>query len=73
MASTTQIHDAKREAGLHISKYYPDYKQRNAALGVGFTPEQVAAMVNFINKVRDRCDEYEAAENPTIDYSDITP
>lgn len=64
---------AKREANLYIISYYSDIKQRNAALGIGFTPEQTAQMVAFINAVRARCDEYEAAENPVIDYSDITP
>lgn len=77
MASSTQINDARREAGQHILFYYPDYKQRNAALGIGFTAEQTAQMVTFINAVRARCDEYEAAieagQTPVIDYLDITP
>jgi len=64
---------SKSEAAQHIYKYYPHYKQQNAALGIGFTEEQKAQMVAFINAVRARCDEYEAAENPVIDYSDITP
>ena len=64
---------AKREANLYIISFYSDIKQRNAALGIGFTPEQKQQMIDFINKVRARCDEYEAAENPVIDYSDITP
>ena len=67
------IQDAKLKAGVHIESYYAAYKQRNAALGIGFTAGQVAAMVAFINAVRARCDEYEAAESPVIDYSDITP
>ena len=64
---------AKREANLYIISFYNDIKQRNAALGIGFTAGQVTQMVNFINAVRARCDEYEAADNPVIDYSDITP
>lgn len=67
------VWSAKREAGNHIYKYYPPYKQQNAALGIGFSSEQTAQMVAFINAVRARCDEYEAAENPVIDYGDITP
>lgn len=73
MASDNQIRDARVYAGLHIGRYYPDYKQRNAALGIGFTPEQVTTMVNFINAVIARYEEYKTAENPVIDYSDITP
>lgn len=64
---------AKREAEYRIQQFYPAYKQRNAALGIGFTEQQTAQMVAFINAVRARCDEYEAAEDPTIDYSDIAP
>lgn len=67
------IFAAKREAGQHILKYYPAHKQRNAALGIGFTEEQKAQLVAFISAVKARCDEYEAAENPVIDYSDILP
>lgn len=64
---------AKREANLYIISYYSDIKQRNAALGIGFTPEQTAQMVAFINAVRARCDEYEANDKADIDYSDIKP
>ena len=73
MATNHEIYAAKREASNYISKNYSAYKQRNAALGIGFTEEQRAKMVAFINAVRARCDEYEAAESPQIDYSDITP
>lgn len=73
MASTEINRIAKREAEYRIQQFYPAYKQRNAALGIGFSPEQTAQMVNFIERVIARCDEYEAAENPVIDYSDILP
>lgn len=64
---------AKREANIYIISHYSDIKQRNAALGIGFTPEQTAQMVNFIERVIARCDEYEANDKAEIDYSDIKP
>lgn len=64
---------AKRECNRHILSYYSDIKQRNAALGIGFTPEQTAKMVNFIERVIARCDEYEANDKADINYDDITP
>lgn len=67
---------AKREANLHIMRFYPNYKQQNAALGI-YSDEVKAQIVTFIQAVRTRCDEYEAAieagQTPEINFSDITP
>lgn len=73
MANQYEIQDAKLKAGAHIEKYYPDHKQGNAALGIDFTQEQIDTMKAFIIAVKNRCDQYEVATNPVIDYSDITP
>lgn len=74
MASSTEINDARREAGMHISRYYPPHKQLNILRqGSGYGPVELEQMSVFIDAVRARCDEYESADNPVIDYSDIVP
>jgi hypothetical protein len=42
-------------------------------LADGYTEDDRTQFRNFRNRVRARCDEYEQATNPVIDYSDITP
>jgi len=74
MAINTQINDARREAGIHINKYYPQHRRENILdLANGYTEQDRAAFRAFRDAVRARCDEYEAADNPVIDYSNITP
>lgn len=70
MADQYQIQDAKIRAGAHILSVYPVHKQLNAALGI---TNDAATIADFITRVKARCDEYEAAPNPAIDYSDILP
>ncbi len=68
------VWSAKREAGNHINKYYPQHKRENILdLADGYTEQDRTQFRSFRDSVRARCDEYEAAENPVIDYSDITP
>lgn len=65
---------AKREASLHINKYYPPHRRENILdLAEGYTEQDRTQFRVFRDAVRARCDEYEAAESPVIDYSDITP
>ncbi len=74
MATSIQINDARREANLHINKYYPQHRRENILdLANGYTEQDRTTFRAFRDAVRARCDEYEEAENPVIDYSDILP
>ena len=74
MATETQIWTAKRAAGEHINMHYPQHKRENLIdLADGYSEQDRAQFRAFRDAVRARCDEYEAAESPVIDYSDITP
>lgn len=82
---TPYINRCKVEASERITKFYPLWKQANAANLIGFDANEKTAMISFIDAVRARCDQYETsisgASNEasvtaiceSIDYSDITP
>lgn len=65
-----KIFECKRKATEHIFSFYPQHKQINAALGI---TNDAATIADFISRVKARCDEYEAAVDSVIDYSDIAP
>ena len=74
MTTENEIWALKREAGNHIDKYYPQHKRENILdLANGYTEQDREKFRLFRDAVRSRCDEYESAENPVIDFSDITP
>lgn len=66
----------KRQASEHIDAYYPDYKQRNAALGI-YGEEEKLVIVNFIQAVIAQVDVYEAeiseGQTPEINFGSIVP
>jgi len=63
----------KNKCKTHIHYYYSTERQLCINELQGYTQEQKDEMWSFINACRGRSNEYEAAENPVIDYSDIVP
>lgn len=74
MATDKQIWHANRDAQARIEMFYPITKQLNIGrMGWGYTVLDKTKMDTFIDAVRARCKQYEQAQNPTIDYSDMEP
>ncbi len=74
MANEKQTNTARRLANQRIEQFYPQHRRENILdLADGYTEQDRAQFRAFRDAVRARCDEYEAAENPVIDYSDILP
>lgn len=63
----------KNKCKHHIHLYYSTEKQTCVNELQGYTQEQKNTMWVFINACRARSDEYEAAVDSVIDYSDIAP
>ncbi|MCP4481429.1 MAG: hypothetical protein GY817_01185 [bacterium] len=57
-----KIEELKSKTSTEIYAVYPDYKQRNMALGI-YTEEEKQIMVNFINTKRTENDTTETAIN----------
>ena len=74
MANEKQINTARRLANMRIEQFYPQHRRENILdLAQGYTEQDRTQFRAFRDFVRARCDEYEAAQDPVIDYSDITP
>ena len=58
-ARTEAIAAVKEEAGRRISMRYPDYKQRNAALGL-YSQSELVTIRGYINHIRTVADDLEA-------------